>query len=298
MEPFEVRTMTPDEKTVSGSRPASAGASSERPAFSTMLQTSGKLIVGIAGFFYVTGLLVVTIHLGRYGLNSLILSQLHYVMAGVWAMMPILFASFLAIAAAQLAVEEISKPEQKTDEKAGRLRKLFSKRNRRIASSVFYGLAGVSILLYVVVKNLGVKIGLSWLIVLPAGAIVAFFLLGLGYRLLNPGRFEAEGSLAHVNYAVGTLLFFLLYIILFTYLSYRDIPWSTGGGGSSRIQMVVTTEARSQLENVGIPFSAGQDRSNSLQLLLATDKEYIIINQSGKAVSVPADSVKSVIYEK
>jgi hypothetical protein len=49
---------------------------------------------------------------------------------------------------------------------------------------------------------------------------------------------------------------------------------------------------------MGIKFSAGQNRTDSLGLLLATEKQFILTNSEGQAIGVPADSVKSVLYEK
>jgi uncharacterized membrane protein len=61
------------------------------------LELGAKLLFGLVGACYVLGLIVVTIHLRAYGLNSLSLSQLHYVTAGVWVLLPILVMIFLGI---------------------------------------------------------------------------------------------------------------------------------------------------------------------------------------------------------
>jgi hypothetical protein len=290
--------MTPDE-TTGDSASMPAAARSEDLPFKTFLETAGKLLVGIAGLCYITGLMVVTVHLGRYGLNSLILSQLHYVMAGIWALLPIVLAMFLTIAAINSALEESERIKEPSDRNAGRLVRLFSKRNRRIASSVFGSLFAICFALWMLLGYAGLKFGWSWLVVLPAGVIVAFFLLGVGYGLSKPSSFkDIKSSALTMTAMFFSLLVFLSYLILFTKLSYQDIPWSTGGGGPSQVELVVASDAKPQLESVGIRFSAGQYRTDSLKLLLATEKEYIVINPDGKAISVPAGSVKSVLYEK
>jgi hypothetical protein len=291
--------MTPDETPLSDPPSTPGPADKERRSLKTTLETAGKFLVGIAGLCYVTGLMVVTLHLSRYGLNSLMLSQLHYVMAGIWALLPIVLAMFLTIAAINSAFEEIERTEDPLDKTARRLAKLFSKRNRRIASSVLGSLFAMCFGLWALLGYAGKTIGWSWLVVLPAGAIVAFMLVGVGYGLSKPRSFKDVKSFAlSMTVTFFSLLLFFGYLILFTRLSYQDIPWSTGGGGSSQVEFVVAAEVKPQLESVGIRFSDGQNRTESLKLLLATDKEYIVINLDGKAVSVPADSVKSVLYEK
>ncbi|HEY3027494.1 MAG TPA: hypothetical protein VGJ55_15195 [Pyrinomonadaceae bacterium] len=260
---------------------------------------AGKILVGIAGLCYVTGLMVVTIHLGRYGLNSLILSQLHYVMAGIWAWIPIVLAMFLSAAATNSVFEEIERSKALPDQNSGRWAKLISKRYRGMASSVLGSLFAVAFGLWMFLRFAGIKFGWSWLLVLPAGAIVAFLLFGVGYGLSRPTSFKTIKSVVlTVSATFFCLLLFFGYLILFTRLSYQDIPWSTGGGGPSQVELVVAADAKPQLESVGIKFSTGQNRTDSLKLLLATEKEYIVINPDGKAISVPADSVKSVLYEK
>jgi len=291
--------MKPDKMTVSDSPSPPPAPDAERSSLKNFLETAGKLLLGIAGLCYVNGLMVVTIHLGRYGLNSLILSQLHYVMAGIWALLPIVLAVFITTAAITSGLRESERIEKHPDHNARRWTRLFSKRNRTIAFSVFGSLYGMCFVLWMLLGYVGIKLGWSWLVVLPVGAIVGFFIYGVGYELRKVTLFTDIKSLALTITAtfVG-LLFFFSYLILFTKLSYSDIPWSTGGGGPSQVELVVATDAKPQLESVGIKFSAGQNRTDSLKLLLATEKEYIVINPDGKAISIPSDSVKSVLYEK
>ena len=83
-------------KTTEGQR---VPTDSARPTTKDVLELVGKITIGLAGFCYVIGLIVVTVHLRAYGLNSLDLPQLHYVMAGVWAMLPILLTVLLIVLA-------------------------------------------------------------------------------------------------------------------------------------------------------------------------------------------------------
>ena len=103
---------------------------------------------------------------------------------------------------------------------------------------------------------------------------------------------------AGVGIAVLGVVLFLVYLVLFAGRTYQEIPWATGGGRPSQVELVVSSEAKPYLESVGVKFSAGQNRSDSLKLLLATEKEYVILDAAGRAISIPADSVKSLLYEK
>ena len=281
--------------------PVSITPSSTNPRqpFKEVLETIGKLLLGAAGLCYVTGLIVVSLHLGRYGLNSLVLSQLHYVMAGIWALLPIVLALFLAAAVLTSAIDEIERTKLASNSNRGRLARVFSKRNRKVTSAVFGALSGFSFLLWFLLGYAGIKVGASDPLILLAGAVVAFAALGTGYGLSQPGSFRDWRSLAlTITGTSVSILLFLGYLILFAKFSYQHVPWSTGGGGSSQVQIVVSADAKPFLESVGVKFPVGQNRTDSLRLLLVTDKEYVIINPDGTAISVPADSVRSVLYEK
>jgi hypothetical protein len=70
--------------------PAKLSATENKPSLKETLEIASKSLIGLAGLCYVLGLIVVAMHLRRYGLNSLSLSQLHYITAGVWVILPVL----------------------------------------------------------------------------------------------------------------------------------------------------------------------------------------------------------------
>jgi hypothetical protein len=57
--------------------------------FKDFFETIGKIALGVLGMFYVTGLIVVSTHLNQYGVFSLNLLRVNYIMAGIWALLPI-----------------------------------------------------------------------------------------------------------------------------------------------------------------------------------------------------------------
>ena len=97
--------------------------------------------------------------------------------------------------------------------------------------------------------------------------------------------------------ALGVVLF-LVYLVLFAGRNESGNSLGDWWRRPSQVELVVSSEAKPYLESVGVKFSAGQNRSDSLKLLLATEKEYVILDAAGRAISIPADSVKSLLYEK
>lgn len=290
------------------SSPPGGLLSTPTPSLKDFLETAGKIFLGIAGLSYVTGLVVVTVHLREYGLNSLILSQLHYVMAGIWALLPIVVAMFLITVAVHSVLDELQRTKARTRRQGESRAPAGSPPNElsiswvKFASKMFMAAVfpvGIFVVLLALLAFTGIKFGWNWLLVLFVGAIVGTFAIGIGYLWRGSSPSRSTPNLIAMGAATSLgLLFFFAYVVLFSKLSYKNIPWSTGGGGSSQVQLVVTNDAKPLLESAGLKFYEGKNRTDSLSLLLATDREYIIVNQAGKAVSVPAGSVQSVIYEK
>lgn len=253
-----------------------------------VLEIAGKIMIGFAGLSYVLGLFVVSIHLRRYNLNSLSLSQLHYVTAGVWALVPIIISVLLvAFAFTGIVVDR--------KDRAGKWSRL---------SGIFSGIF-VAVILFSFVAGrfssyFGVK--LSWVnwVFIPLLGIVALGFVGVAlFAVSEAGRKRSFWTVVGaILTTVLAALLSLAYLVLFATHTYEDIPWSTGGGHSSQVQLVVTSEARQYLESAGIKFVDAQNRTESVQLLLGTEKEYVVIDPAGNAVGIPTDSVKAVLYAK
>jgi hypothetical protein len=260
-------------------------AKSSGQALKETLELLTKILLGLAGFSYVLGVLVVSVHLRQYGLSSLTLSQLNYVTAGVWTLVPIcLILLFIVwvVYATVLGREE--------------------KSNKFL--NIIGGIGSAIILFSFVVGyfsgHLGVQLGwVDWLFIPLLGTLAAVMVAAAVFMLSQTDTYKTTGSMAlGLGLAVVALLLSLGYVVLFATHTYGDIPAATGGGSPSRVELVVTSDSKLVLESVGIKFSGGQNRTDSLRLLQTSEKEYVIINADGRAVSVPADAVKSVIYEK
>jgi hypothetical protein len=276
----------PDATTATPSQAAST--SSNAQVVKNALEVGGKMLIGLAGLCYVLGLIVVTIHLRAYGLNSLSLSQLHYVTAGVWVLLPILVMLFFAVFAKFVIDAQKDRWENKS-----KLNKL---------TEIVSALLGAIFVFYVALEYLGRPFGIqisliSWVLI-PAFGTLSLSMLSAAVIMLMSSA--ADRPPLGVSLAIGILgiLMFMAYVVLFAGHTYREIPWGTGGARPSQVELVIATDAKPYLESAGIKFSEGQNRTESIKLVLATEKEYVVINAEGKAVSVPSDSVRSVLYEK
>ncbi len=270
----------------SGSAAASSAAVLNSQKIKEMLEISSKGLIGLAGLCYVLGLIVVTIHLRSYGLNSLALSQLNYVTAGVWVMIPVVVGGYFLMFAAYFVSQDEGQSKSNLSRILGKLWLLV------VFGGMFFSAAES------IIEPFGVHLTWRWFVI-PILGVLASFCLVAAILMLASG----EGSPYHAGFFVPAIFagigvfLFLFYVKLFAAHTYRDIPWATGGGRPSQVELVVGTEAIPYLESAGILFNSA-NRTNSVQLLLATEKEYVIIDPNGRAVGVPADSVKSLIYEK
>src|SRR5207253_3041233 len=118
-----------------------AATDTAKHSLKDILELASKAVVGFAGLCYILGLIVVTIHLRRYGLNSLTLSQLHYVTAGVWVLLPIVASALFVI----FGMFVIKSQEERW---AG-------KSKSQKAPDIIGGGVGVIIVSYVLLKFLG-----------------------------------------------------------------------------------------------------------------------------------------------
>ena len=88
------------------------------------------------------------------------------------------------------------------------------------------------------------------------------------------------------------------YVVLFAANTYQDVPWATGGGRPSTVHLTVESATKPYLENVGVSFPQGSNTTGSVQLLLVTETDYVVVNANGVAISLPSELVKTVWYEK
>ncbi len=254
------------------------------------LEVVGKIVIGLAGLCYVLGLIVVTIHLRKFGLNSLDLSQLHYVMAGVWAMLPILVILLMVIFGFYMYQIEVLDGPVNTR----------WKRVKQVLPVLFVLLVSFYFFLGSLGGNLGLEFGWQSWVLAPLLGMLAAVCICAGVFLLT--RSEGYGSRVMVSLSLGSIVFGVgigfLYLAMFSNHTYQKIPWSTGGGRPSKVQLMIDPLSKPYLEGVGLRVTSAANKTESIRLLMTTEKELVLINDNGDAVSIPVGTVKSIVYEK
>jgi len=254
------------------------------------LEVFGKVVIGIVGLCYVLGLIVVTIHLRKFGLNSLDLPQLHYVMAGVWAMLPILLPILMSVFGIYMyQVQDRSKPAKTMTQRL---------------INFFFVVIALLIVFYLVLKFVGSSLGMdfgwsSWVFIPILGTFAAASITAGLFLLSLPESRADFGTLSiYLGVIVFGLCLGLVYLVAFSNNTYQKIPWSTGGGRPSEVRLMIDAASKPYLEGVGIKMSDIPGQTESTRLLMTTEKELVLINPSGNAVSIPVATVKSIVYAK
>ena len=279
---------------VEGSQPAATGTGTETSsmaALKNVLDLVGKLIFGLAGLCYVLGVVVVTIHLRRYGVNSLDLPQLHYVTAGVWVVLPvaaILIFLIFAIFLATTQVENLRRKSSSVD---------------KLGLFLGTGMAVIAVVTFFW-RNVGIEFSWTNVVWIPLMGMFATVMILAG-AVASKGitRSSPIGeTLQPMGALIGGLILFAAYVLLFATHTYQAIPWATGGGRASQVRLFMAADSRPYVQGLKLTLAAQPQtelvETDSIKLLLTTDKLFVVLNADGKAVSVPADLVKGIAYEK
>lgn len=133
--------------------------------------------------------------------------------------------------------------------------------------------------------------------------MASVFILAGALSLRGIRRSSARTDiLLFVGVLVVGIGLFAGYVFLFAGYTYQLIPWATGGGRASSVRLYLTPESRPYVTGLKIPLLPGEANgpanTDKVQLLLTTEKQYVVINSEGKAVSLPTEMVKGVTYEK
>lgn len=255
-----------------------------------VLDVFGKLIFGLAGLCYVLGVVVVTIHLRQYGVTSLDLPQLRYVTAGVWVVLPIGFLTTFIIFGIFLASAQTEEMQ----------------RGRSWIDRLYLAFSTLLVLIVIVIffwGSIGIEFSWSVLWIPPIGIGATLMILGGGFSVKRLTRTTpAKDALLSMGVLAIGLIGFAGYVILFARNTYQSIPWATGGGRASSVRLLITPESMPYVQGLKValvtPQPNGMVETDSIKLLLTTEKQFVVINTEGKAVSLPAEIVKGISYEK
>ena len=281
------------EAMTNGDRPRSALAT---------VEGLGKAAVAVLGIIYALGLAVVTLHLARYGASGLGLLQEQYVLAGVWALLPLGAIGFVCAAIVGAAFQEFGRLDaDPTSTRRQRWVMIAGKVMQGFFAALAWLLTAGFFLGFVTPQisdpsaaSLG---GWTFLTIAAkvAGfaAVLALFVIGgLGLIVGEENRNPVLGTVI-----LSTALFVLLgYLGYFTASVYPLIPAAVGGGQPRRIHILLksgTAEASAAALLRGTP---GQEPLSEHRLLFTTDKSYIVVDPSDphRAIEIPKDLVTAV----
>lgn len=268
------------------------------PTWLAVMTTAGKVILGFGTAAYVLGIIVVNLHLGRYGYHSLGLLEASFVAAGWWAFAPIVLAMMLILSIKFMFWEAKLFARAEAAKLATPANPQPSAAPLSSWHQLFVCLEGViAWLLFLVflVYLLDIRWTWFWLAAMGLGC------LSVGGILLVPtmiGRQSVKGdTLALISQLGVSCMVLPFYLILFARQVYPTIPPELGGGGGRQVVLVAKDEkAQAHLMSVGVRFDKDQFRSLPQTLLLVTEKDLLLLPEALPAVRVESDLVAAVVY--
>jgi hypothetical protein len=237
------------------------------------LDPIAKAIGLIAGILYLCGFAIVAGHLSRHGVSSFSVIQLQYLIAGSWALLPLVAVMFI------LHVQY--KFEAKTSaEVAGK----FNWRRFVISATV----AGLPLsILTVLIAASDVPSQMSWM--LGIKYYLFFFVIDFTASLcLKSWRTPKEKETVFVSRDTAPFYLSLclsivgLYVVWFSKNIYPLVPYSFGGG---KPLTVVFVPGEKKLPD-GLKLDQTSKRSVPYKLLTTTDKYYVVLSQEPDQLSI------------
>jgi hypothetical protein len=271
--------------------PSSQRGKDGATALKNVLDVFGKLVLGFGGLCYVLGVVVLTIHLRQYGVNSPDLPQLRYITAGVWVVLPIAFITTFIIFGIFLVGAQ-------TEE---------TKINRSWLEKIYMAVSTVLVMMIIVSffwAAIGIEFTWKGVVWIPSLGVLAMPIIVVGsFSLKSLTRTTPVGKILR---SLGVLFvgigLFAAYVHYFATYTYKLIPGATGGGRASSVRLFITPESMPYLQGLKVALVTSQQngmiQTDSVKLLLTTEKQFVVINAEGKAVSLPSDLVKGIAYEK
>jgi len=266
------------------------------PRAKEMLEFIGKLMIGLAGLSYTLGLIIMNLHLYRYGVYSLNLLRLNYVIAGFWALVPVIIWLLIAIKISWLLLYYSKKfcafykfpspdgPLTPDDKKLIRGELIF-------------------VLFIVVAAILAMYFTIGFQLIWLHPMAVAGLLSGSIVHLSLTSMALSRALLTRVYLRVSTFIFVSLatisYIVAFALAMYGSIPSHLGGGAPKEVIIVFTEDAETKklLDIAGFTFFPDSSQMATARILFATEEEYILLpDKRDFSLSVPRSSVKAVFY--
>jgi hypothetical protein len=251
-----------------------------------LVELSSKLFaVGVA-VVYLVGFLVVSANVYQYGVISLSVFQLQYLIAGGWALGPPIAMAAVFVTALRF--------EGPTVQRADWLSLL-----RLAVLTVLPLMVPIGLLLVLLMYIPGVVENLTW----HLGVVWLFFVAGMVAcvrAVWASWRAGAEPETRWLNrrnaapYLVVLVMLGLIYVLWFSVRIYPWLPSSLGGGEPLTVAFFPRDK---NLPDPLKPDLSTTGRSLHYRLLLMTDKDYVLLSDSPKERSIvlSRDSVSGMV---
>jgi len=246
------------------------------------LEIVGKGAVYLSVACYLMGFIVVNAHFNRFGYYSVSLVSAQYLIAGIWAIGPVIVGWFVVL----FNFKDVVELSTKTQGPSVLLALLYI--SPAVTFLVLLLLSEQIAMLHILLR-LAIIVAAGFFTSLPA---VAFC------RWLIPLESLSKEWILTVSLAFIVCFFTLAYLINFSRSLYGEIPGTWGGGRPRLVRIVVKSEAKEDLTAVGVSFPQGHSVSEPMGLLVVTDKEYILLTGRGDtSVSIQSDVIQAVSYQ-
>jgi hypothetical protein len=263
----------------------------------------GKAAVAVLGLIYALGLAVVSLHLASYGASGLGLLQEQYVLAGLWALLPLGATGFAFAVIAGAAIEEFG--EVKANAAATRKQRWLviagKVKQAAMVSVAWFIIAGffLGFVTPQIYRSGIASIGL-WTLVKIGAKVVGFAVVLAIFAIGGLASFVGAGKRNPVigTVLLGTALFVLLgYLGFFTASVYPLIPATVGGGQPRRIHVLLKGDAPEASAAALLRGTPPPNQLSEHRLLFATDKAYIVVDPTDphRAIEIPKDLVTAVL---
>jgi hypothetical protein len=268
-----------------------------------------KLFVYIGAAIYGVGFLVVSVHLSVYHVTPYSLLRLQYALAGVWLLFPLLVG---------FSILFIFKSFQ------GLFNRIIEKQKLNWMLFVFFKTLSIVFIIawfvviadmcYVVFSSLLPSLFSSFILLpLREFFLISFlygslaFLCFCSFLILKKIR-NKENSFSNREFRLGvttlvttiilTTLIFFVVLGSFARFIYARIPCELGGGCPIKVQFIIKKDNQGEQIARMLGMNEKHDLSPKLQLLLTTDKSYVIVHPSAERASivVPKDRVTLALF--
>ena len=245
-----------------------------------------KIFVVVAAVLYVTGFLVVSLHLARYGVHSFSILRAQYILAGAWFFAHILFFVPLGVVIWYLIHRVILKNKNSTSKKIHIFRKIMiretmTEKEMRLTVRIAI-MAGIAI--YFALFMFGISIfkfdKISTLASHGAINVLALITINAGWNTIAIGR---QSKVAVFFLTLLLVVIFFLMVAFFSKSVYSVISAEYGGGMPVKVQFHWKDECKTR--DIGAAFKKEcslKEEPVVFDQILATDSDHVIISPCPK----------------